>query len=94
MLQIEPKPDSNRRVGGFDTLVEICSRFPDEFFWVDIFCKNQWVVNSDDTEAELASCVARARSSYDLGPPTLLLVLSPFPTPTLFTRVWWVDLAT
>jgi hypothetical protein len=67
---------------------------PRPALWIDIFCKNQWVVNSDDTEAELASCVARARSSYDLGPPTLLLVLSPFPTPTLFTRVWWVDLAT
>ena len=40
------------------------------------------------TESELASCVKRARSSYDTLQPTLLLVLSPFPKPMLFTRVW------
>ena len=24
------------------------ARFPDDIFWIDIFCKNQWIANSDD----------------------------------------------
>eukprot|EP01043_Picozoa_sp_COSAG02_P005876 COSAG02_NODE_162_length_32474_cov_13.222511_12_plen_821_part_00 len=61
---------------------------PEPALWIDIFCKNQWVVNSGDTEAELAGCVKRARGNYDMGPPSIVLVLSPFPHPTLFTRIW------
>ena len=56
-------------------------------YWIDIFCKNQWVVNSGDTEAELASCVHRAARAAG-NPPEVVLVASPWPHPTTLTRVW------
>ena len=59
-------------------------------FWIDVFCKNQWVVNSDDTAAELEACVRRARSLWEIfSPPTVLLVASPWPAPQCLQRVWW-----
>ena len=87
MLHVEPKPDSNRRAGGFDTLVEICSRFPGEFFWVDIFCKNQWVVNSADTALELQRCVKAACNPITHKPHVLFLV-DPWPEPIALGRIW------
>ena len=72
--------------GGFDALVETCSRFPDEIFWIDIFCKNQWVVNSGDTALELQRGVRASKNSA--GKPHVLFVVHPWPTPLALSRIW------
>jgi hypothetical protein len=73
--------------GSFDTLVESCSRHPDDVFWIDIFCKNQWVVNSDDTATELQRCVQTCRNPVTFTPQVLFLI-SPWPNPIALTRIW------
>ena len=52
----------------------------EHFYWVDIFCKNQHVVESGDTAEELADTV---RASAEV-----LLVLHPLSNPVMLTRVW------
>ncbi|XRB18481.1 hypothetical protein RI054_18g83270 [Pseudoscourfieldia marina] len=48
--------------------------------WVDIFCKNQWVVNSDDTETELQDGVGNVDK--------LWLVTHSWHTPHALKRAW------
>eukprot|EP01048_Picozoa_sp_COSAG05_P018831 COSAG05_NODE_2829_length_2593_cov_1.595830_3_plen_446_part_01 len=73
--------------GGFDSLVETCSRFPNDIFWIDIFCKNQWVVNSGDTATELQNCVQMCRDTASLR-PHVLFVVHPWPNPIALSRIW------
>ena len=49
-------------------------------YWVDIFCKNQFIVNSDDTAEELAKCVR------DCGQTAL--ACAPWENPECLQRVW------
>ena len=53
-------------------------------YWIDIFSKNQWVVNSDSTERELALAVSSAHDQFgscEEGAPSLLFVVHPWPDP-------------
>jgi hypothetical protein len=52
----------------------------DATFWIDIFCKNQHVVNSGDTAVELSSCVKRCGRT--------VLACSPWHDPTCLRRIW------
>jgi hypothetical protein len=72
--------------GSFDALVKTCSRFPTEIFWIDIFCKNQWIVNSDDTADELQRCIRSAKNGA--GQPHVLFVVHPWPAPLALRRIW------
>ena len=49
-------------------------------FWIDIFCKNQHVVNSGDTAMELAACVKHCGRT--------VLACSPWHDPTCLRRIW------
>ena len=51
-----------------------------EFYWLDIFSKDQFVINSEHTADELTA-VVRATGR-------LLLVMDPWDAPICFTRVW------
>jgi hypothetical protein len=48
--------------------------------WLDIFCKNQHIVNSDGTAEELRDCVTACG--------TTILACTPWDDPALFKRVW------
>ena len=50
------------------------------YFWIDIFLKNQHVVNSDDTEAELAETVRSCGN--------IMLILTPLKQPAMLQRIW------
>lgn len=52
----------------------------ENYYWVDIFCKNQHKIQSDDTADELQRTVACIQS--------VLLVLNPLNDPVLLSRVW------
>ncbi len=52
----------------------------DASFWIDIFCKNQHVVNSGDTAVELSSCVKHCGRT--------VLACSPWHDPTCLRRIW------
>jgi hypothetical protein len=52
----------------------------DTSFWIDIFCKNQHVVNSGDTAVELAACVKHCGRT--------VLACSPWHDPTCLRRIW------
>jgi hypothetical protein len=49
-------------------------------YWIDIMCKNQHVVNSGDTAAELSECVRACGKT--------VLACSPWNDPTCLRRVW------
>ena len=66
---------------------EDCSRFPNEFFWIDIFCKNQRVVNSADTALELQRCV-KAACKLSTHKPHVLFLVHPWPEPVALGRIW------
>jgi hypothetical protein len=51
-----------------------------QFYWVDIFSKNQHVVQGDETMNELARAVACSGE--------MVLSLHPWPHPVALTRVW------
>ncbi|XRB05327.1 hypothetical protein NFJ02_23g52780 [Pycnococcus provasolii] len=48
--------------------------------WIDIFCKNQWIVNGEDTEKELEKSVANM--------DTLRLVCHSWYAPNALFRIW------
>ena len=50
-------------------------------YWVDIFCKNQYVVNSEDTATELSRCIQQCGSTA--------LACSAWQSPSCLGRVWW-----
>jgi hypothetical protein len=52
----------------------------DATFWIDIFCKNQHVVNSGDTAIELSSCVKNCGRT--------VLACSPWHDPSCLRRIW------
>eukprot|EP01050_Picozoa_sp_SAG11_P006378 SAG11_NODE_491_length_8977_cov_7.387249_9_plen_266_part_00 len=64
-----------------------CSRYDSDFFWIDIFCKNQWKVNSSGTALELQRCV-RAAVKPNTNQPQVLVLLHPWPDPIALTRMW------
>eukprot|EP00808_Paulinella_micropora_P020966 g67301.t1 len=60
-----------------------------EAVWLDIFCKNQHIVEGEGTMRELGACV---RSCWHpaLSAPRLLVVVDKWPQPSLVARVWCV----
>lgn len=61
-------------------------------YWIDIFSKNQWIVNSASTERELAAAVGSAHNqnggSNGEGASSLLFVVHPWPEPAAIRRIW------
>jgi hypothetical protein len=61
-------------------------------YWIDIFSKNQWVVNSASTETELAAAVDNAHNQNGgidrKGTSSLLFVVHPWPEPAAIRRIW------
>jgi hypothetical protein len=57
-------------------------------YWIDIFAKNQWVVNSGDTALELQQCVRAARYMESQHVPAIVVIMHPFPEPWTLTRIW------
>ena len=61
-------------------------------YWIDIFCKNQWVVNSTSTERELAAAVGSAHNQNGgcdgEGASSVLFVVHPWPEPAALRRIW------
>jgi len=55
-------------------------------FWVDVLCKNQWVVNSADTAVELRHCVERARPLENV-PPVLCVAAGLPPADQMAAKV-------
>ena len=69
-----------------DTLVEHSHRakqaaLPTPYYWLDIFCKNQHVIQGDETAKELTRAVEETGS-------TLLMCDGKWFQPKCFTRVW------
>lgn len=54
---------------------------PEYFYWIDVFAKNQHVVESDATAAELASMV----NAVSIG---AVMVIHPLREPRMLSRVW------
>jgi len=60
-------------------------------YWIDILCKNQWIVNSASTERELAAAVDNAHNQTgggNEGTSSLLFVVHPWPEPAAIRRIW------
>jgi hypothetical protein len=81
MLEAGPV-DVNRLITRLQTYLSQKSDPPptEHFYWIDIFCKNQHIIESEATAAELASTVTATRE--------MLLVLHPLDDPYMLSRVW------